>query len=301
MPAFPSNDVLKTLRRKCTANNSEKPIKCQHCPQTWSYDDLQVSYLKDWVKVPLYSSVEYEPKVKRLKTLAIEYQKTTDQNATHNYVTDFGYNFHCHTDSCFKAYKGQQRNDIISKQKNECRYRYPQKKNEKTIIQNVSITKLPWFLWNGKHEERFIKELCLQREEYDVFQNVYCPAISYSKLTCNTNIAFLMSGPIGQYCFHYSIKGTQQTDTKPYEEIKVFMEKVLSEIKHDQSNHMEAIRRLLSSSFRHQAKDTIKAPLAAYLTRNKSRFIFSHDFCWCPLRSLKSLIKEEEVSVTISF
>ena len=63
-------------------------------------------------------------------------------------------------------------------------------------------------------------EMCLKRKEYDAFQNVYCPAISYSKLTCNTNILFIFPGPVGGYCFNYSLKKTQKEDTEPYQKVK---------------------------------------------------------------------------------
>ena len=84
------------------------------------------------------------------------------------------------------------------------------KKKNQTIIQNVTIEPLIWYDWNGKYDFRHIMEMCLKRKEYDAFQNVYCPAISYSKLTCNTNISFIIPGPIGGYCFNYSLKQTQK-------------------------------------------------------------------------------------------
>ena len=119
--------------------------------------------------------------------------------------------------SNFKKIKN---NTSFKNGKCSCRYRYPQKKRDKTIIQNVTQQLLPWYFWNGDYQMRHIKEICIKRYEYDAFQNVYCPAISKSKLTCNTNVAFLFPGPSGEYCFNYSMKGTQTDDSQPYEKVK---------------------------------------------------------------------------------
>jgi hypothetical protein len=69
-----------------------------------------------------------------------------------------------------------------------------------------------WYLWTGECKERYIKEICIKGHAYDAYQNVYCPRISNSKLTCNTNISCAMPGPIAQYCVTYTTKGTQKDD-----------------------------------------------------------------------------------------
>lgn len=58
---------------------------------------------------------------------------------------------------------------------------------------------------------------------------------------------------------------------------------------------------MLSLAHKNQAENTIRPTLAAYLTRNKSRFIFSHDFTWCPLKDLKSLLDDGVVRAKIAF
>jgi hypothetical protein len=134
----------------------------------------------------------------------------------------------------------------------EYRYRYPQQKKQQTIVQNVSNEKVKWFLWDGSWEERYIKEVCLKRQAYDAFQNVSCPAISQSKLTCNTNISLIMPGPIGQYAFKYTLKGTQEEDTEEYGHVVQATQKVLSKLRLHESNQPEAMRRLLGALFAHQ-------------------------------------------------
>ena len=97
------------------------------------------------------------------------------------------------------------------------------------------------------------------------------------------------------------LKKTNKQDSEPYAVVKSSIGKVLSDIKYEDSNNLEAVRRLLTLAHKNQAENSIRPTLAAYLTRNDSRFIFSHQFVWCPLRDLKSLTNGEEVSVGIRF
>lgn len=297
LPNFPDDENLLLLRKFHSIE--PKLISCNFCDKKWSYTDLQDSYLAQFLAIENFSSVENENKVKRLKTTAIEYQINDGIQNISNYSIDFGYNMHNHTASCFKTQKNKKNNSFRNGKCN-CRYRYPQKKRDQTIIQNVTEQLLPWYLWNGDYEMRHIKEICIKRHEYDACQNVFCPAVSKSKLTCNSNVAFLFPGPAGEYCFNYSMKGTQNDDSEPYEKLKNSIGNILAGIKYADSNHMEAVRRLLATSFKHSSHNAIRPTLASYLTRKKTRFIFSHDFVFCPLIQLKSLTSGENVSVNIS-
>ena len=125
----------------------------------------------------------------------------------------------------------------------ECRYRLPQRKKHQTIIQNVSDSTMNWYGWNGVSSKRHIKEVCIKRVSYNAFQNVSCPAISQSKLTCNTNVAILMPGPISQYIFKYHLKGTQKDDTEEYTRIAEATRKSLSKTQVQlQSDRSQAMR-----------------------------------------------------------
>jgi hypothetical protein len=110
-----------------------------------------------------------------------------------------------------------------------------------------------------------------------------------------------MPGPIGQYCFNYNLKGTQKSDREEYEQVKTACQTILSKMKKYDNDASEAVRRLLATSFAHQSNNIIGAALASFLTRNDSRFIFSHSFIWCPLRDIKSLLKGEKVSAMVTF
>ena len=174
------------------------------------------------------------------------------------------------------------------------------KREKNTIIQNASDKPIHWFLWSGSYEERHIKEICIRRHPYDAFQNVSCPAISYSKLTCNTNISFVMPGPIAQYCVNYTTKGTQQSDTEEYELIRSASNRVLTQMEKYEGDVSQSVRLLLATSFAHQSNNVVGAAMAAFLTRNETRFIFSHEFVWCPLRDIRKLIHGGDIEPMIS-
>jgi hypothetical protein len=108
-----------------------------------------------------------------------------------------------------------------------------------------------------------------------------------------------MPGPVGQYSFKYNLKGTQQEDTEAYGGVKEAMQKVLSKLRTYQSDRSEAVKRLLSASFAHQRTNVVGAAMASYLTRNKTRFHFSHKTAWCPLRDICSLVEGGEASVLV--
>jgi hypothetical protein len=238
--------------------------------------------------------------------MAVEYQKNRDVDSLDSCVVDAAYNYHFHTSSsCFgKTGKIQNHGNIAGTKRKretncECRYRHPQRKKVKTTVQNASETPVRWFSWNGNYEERYIKEVSMRRHAYDAFQNISCHAISHSKLTCNTNIFAIMTGPIGQYVFKYHLNGTQKDDTEEYKQVAKATRKVLSSLHTHQSDCSEAVRWLLSTSYAHQKTNVVGGTLASYLTRNKIRFLFSHMTVWCPLRDIKALLKGKPANALI--
>ena len=275
---------------------------CPHCKYYWTNEELIESYLVHGVKVPGLTA--YPDQAKRLKAMAIEYQKSPPNSTQMEaYIVDAGYNHHIHApSSCFGKTKSE---SISAKSKKsghkrnlECRYRYPRRKKQKTVIQDTGDV-VNWYLWNGTFNERKIKEVCLKRHAYDAFQNVSCPAISQSKMTGNTNVSKLMPGPAGQYNFKYSLKSTQKDDTEEYERVCQAIEKVLSKLKKDATDCSVSISRILAASFAHQKTNVLGAALASYLTRTKSRFLFSHETVWCPIRDIYKLLTGETVGAII--
>jgi Helitron helicase-like domain at N-terminus len=125
LPNFPTDEQLLLLRKW----NSTEPmfIFCNLCGKKWSNTSLQDCYLIEFLKVPNFSTITNENKVRRLKATAIEYQLNDENDDICNYSVDFGYNMHNHTASCFKLQKNKN-NKEFKNGKCSCRYRYPQKK-----------------------------------------------------------------------------------------------------------------------------------------------------------------------------
>ena len=287
---------LRNLRCKRRYNNAF--AYCSDCNTTWSQTDLVTSYLQHHINVPAIGP-DYSANIRRLKNKTTEFQFNAPSDAIPpTWLVDAAYNHHIHTTSCFKH---KFDSDCSSALCDECRYRYPQPKRLKTIIQNTSTAPQSWYLWNGTKTERNVKEICVERTEYNMFQNTALPHISYSKLTCNTNISFLLPGPVAQYCVSYTMKNTQKDETQEYELVRSATEKVLSKVKDNDTSRSIAIRTLLRTSFAHQSNNIVGAPMAAYLTRNPTRFYFSHSFSWCPLRDLKALLQGDKILPKVSF
>ena len=80
------------------------------------------------------------------------------------------------------------------------------------IITPSEMVLLGWQLFRKVHKGN----LYTVQHQYNAFQNICCPAVSYSRFACNSNISAIMPGPIGQYKFKYNIKDTQKDDVAPY-------------------------------------------------------------------------------------
>lgn len=295
-PKVVSPQQLRNLR--CKRPYETTFAYCCDCNTTWSQTEFVSSYLQYYICVPGIGP-DSNANARRLKCKTTEFQSTaTVDQVAPSFMVDGAYNNHVHTGSCFKhKFDG----DSAAALCDECRYRYPQLKKRRTTIQDVNSDTYPWYSWEGILTQRHIKEISVKRSVYDNFQNVCCPHISYSKFTCNTNLSFLLPGPVAQYCVSYTMKNTQKEETEEYELVRSATEKILSKTKTDDTYQSTAIRRLIGTSFAHQSNNVVGAQMASYLTRNKSRFYFSHTFSWCPLRDLLKLVNDEQISVTVTF
>jgi hypothetical protein len=152
----------------------------------------------------------------------------------------------------------------------------------RTLRENSS-----WFEWTGSEHKVKLVEFCPKREQFDLFQNVSCKAISESKFACNTNISLITEGPVSQYQFKYQHKDTQGEDTVEYAEVDRSMKLMTGRVHEDDKK--EAVRLICRAAFAHNSKNVIGAPMANYLVRNGLQFYFSHSFAYCPLQDIMKL------------
>ena len=309
-PTVVSDQQLRNLRHRLCSGCNEKAVfaKCPHCEKTWTNAELVESYLINGVQVPGLKQYP-DNSVRRLKALAMEYQRVEGAAPPLNSVIfNAAWNHHIHAKSSCFGNLSQQSKSSTKKRKRvrlkdyECRYRHPKRSKTTTVLEDATDHAIKWFSWHGSYVEKKVKEVCHQRHKYDAFQNVSCPAISESKLACNTNIMPVLPGPLCQYQFKYGTKGTQKDDTEAYGHVAETIQKVLSRAPDQQkdSDRSEAMRRVLAASFAHQKTNVVGAPMASWLTRYGTQFIMSHKTVWCPLHDIESLLDGGEVNAGLS-
>ena len=302
-PQITDHQGLRNLRhRMCDKKYEDSFAVCPECHYHWSKGQFVESYLMHSShRVPGLTSFQ-DQHTRRLKSYCVRYQKPQSQAISNlRTIIDAAYNFHEHTASCFKAESNKKGKKRSRKEleAEECRYHFPRREKKRTHIESVA-EKVPWFDWTGQSRLRSIQEVHRKRHQYDAFQNVSCPAISWSKICGNSNITWNMYGPISQYNIKYTTKGNQEEETHKYGALLAKLMKVLETRKHDK-NTSEAVRRVMAGAYAHQQQNVIGAPLASYLTRNPSRFLFSHTFQWIPIRDIKALLSGNGVTATISY
>lgn len=269
---------------------------CHACGNSWSDMDLLKAYMQNVKKISCIT--ETNTIIPRMKAHLIPYQ--TGKMEVDEQIVRAAYDKHIHTKSCFRSEKlpKHKRKDCVLRDF-ECRYRFPKRKKRKTEIVSIHQKPVSWYHWDGSFNKKHIHEINLQRSPYDAFQNESCTAITRSKLACNTNLSGLLPGPVACYAFKYNIKGTQEDDEACYDRILEATKKSLSQTTPSKSNHSIAVSRLLRASFAHQKTNVIKGTFASFLTRKKSRFMFSHNTTWCPIIDLKKIIKGDKAFSTI--
>ena len=304
-PTVVDDQSLRILRHRVGQETTGRQFAyCQHCTKSWTNEELVESFLLNIAQIPGLTT--YPDKVRRLKSMAVQYQMPRGPEVD-RIVVDAAYNHHVHTKSCFASKPqpkngnaGNQRKRKMPSKGEECRYRHPQCKKQRTTLQNSSTEAVNWYSWDGSFSKRFIKEIVAERHPYDVFQNTCCPAISHSKLTCNSNIAAVLPGPNGGYAFKYSFKGTQNDEVQRYKQVSLAMQQQLRRARRHESDRSESIRRLLLAAHSHQSTNVLHGTMGAYLVRRQSRFIFSHQTVWCPLSDIEKICLGEGVSTTVN-
>ena len=175
----------------------------------------------------------------------------------------------------------------------ECRYRIPDRKRKRSTVRTEKEG-VKWYSWRGEERIQPLAQVVPKRGAYDLFMNVYCRAVSQSKFTCNSNISLITDGPIGQYMFKYCFKDNTADQTAEYAEVDATIKKCDGQRIHE-DDRREALRLLNRAAFAHNRRNVLNAPLASFLLRNKSRFYFSHEFTYCPLKDVMRLHRQRKV------
>jgi hypothetical protein len=303
LPQVVEDQQLRNLRHKHGYRETNgKFAECLHCLKQFTYEDLIAYYAVNVLdvqsresRVLQHTEDHKDIPLSRMKTMCVQYQRTQGSEVSlEPFIINATCNHHisCHVRGCFSCSK--EKNHICSA-KCECRFRLPDRPRKST--KNVQERKggpVKWYTWTGVNETRTMLEFMPTRNEFDLFQNVNCKAITLSKFTCNNNISVMTPGPIMQYQFKYIFKSTQKDDTGEYDFVLRRIISCISERKHE-DDRKEARRRIITAAFAHQKKNIIGCAMASYIIMKDSRFYFSHEFVYCPLNDLVKLLYNDEV------
>ena len=238
--------------------------------------------------------------------MCIEYQKRGSAPID-KAILNAAYNKHFsfHTDSCFKKATSKDKRSSSRKRKRygsiKCRARMPDMARQRALVKTV-LENATWYTWNGVDKKKHITEIAPRRAPLDELQNVSLPAISESKLTCNSNISLHSAGAIVFYVTKYITKWNQDDDTRDYNKVIETIQRMLSDTDSERAHNddrKEAQRRILRASFAHNSTNVMGAPMASWLTRHDTRFLFTHKFAWCPLKDLARLLANKPVSYKV--
>ena len=112
-PIVVEDQQLRNLRHKDGQNEQGGAFAyCKHCLYCWTNEEFVESYLVHGVRVPGLTAYP-EVKTRRLKAMAIEYQKSDPGSfALDSCVVDAGYSHHVHAaTSCFGKKEETMRNE----------------------------------------------------------------------------------------------------------------------------------------------------------------------------------------------
>jgi hypothetical protein len=89
-------------------------------------------------------------------------------------------------------------------------------------------------------------------------------------------------------------KSTKSDDGAEFAHVSAAMKTATCRVHED--DVCEAVRLIRRAAFGHNKENVINAPMASFLLRNESRFFFSHEFIFCPLKDLVNLHEKADVS-----
>jgi hypothetical protein len=266
---------LRLLRHKDGCRLSKGTIAtCGKCAKRWSSNELILEFVKSKYSgisnlISSMSSLNVKDKA-ILEQIIFASRHPDSDICVPNEIVQAVYNVHTeyHVKQCFKH-------------DDECRYSLPQIPCNDTQIEPL-IEDGDWASWTGKMLKRTQLRITPERGAYDVYMNTYCPAVSNSKLACNSNVRWLCGGSEAFYTTKYTTKKTQAEDTESYEATLAYTKKRLLAQKFE-GQFSESLSRLLGAVIVHNSRNVISAPMAAYLSRS-SRFRTSCDFWHIPLQ-----------------
>ncbi|MGL5936717.1 MAG: hypothetical protein ACRCZI_13975, partial [Cetobacterium sp.] len=273
---YVSQQQMRDLRHQLGCRVQQGILaQCQECKTSFQADELA---LKRCLPPQLWTLPIHEVKAK----VALDVLASTSplqQTPSHQTVglVNYRFNHHLqyHTKTCFK--KGK-----------EARCNLPDFEESKTRLL-YSAEPYELFDWTGRLRPMHNISIRPKRLPQDAYTNQYCKAISASKAPCNSNIGITVGSRATIYASCYSAKATQKEDSEAYKRMVSYVGNRFLEERKDTAL-FEGLSRLMGSVIVATSQHVCAAPMAAYLVRNQSRFKFSHNLKYIPIREVVELI-----------
>ena len=299
---------LRNLRNRKGYKDSKGLFAfCTHCDKTWTYEQMVNDYIRKGEQIcgpnALIGSIDNAEQIPKARMMAkiVEFQRSPNIKSPRACINaTYQHHVSCHVTNCFRCQKkGSKKRGHVCGPECECRYRMPDMKRARSELMTEK-NEVKWFLYDGTYRMQPLMQVCPKRGKYDLFQNVSCTPISYSKFTCNNNIACVIDGPIGYYIHKYQHKENQKEEVADYAEVAAEVKKFAGDRKHEE-DRPEALRRICRAAFAHNKTNITSASMASFLLRRESRFYFSHQFQFCPLQDLVRLHNKQEIKGNLKY
>ena len=198
-----------------------------------------------------------------------------------------------HVKKCFK-----------SKKSVECRMKLPCRAARVTKI-HFRDKNVPWYSWNGRKRERSLYFIEQKRSNADLFGNIHSPAIS-NVFGCNTNVAACVDGGSPMYLTNYTSKNTQEEDSAAVANAakhiirnlqrslqahgQLFGDESLADTVNrltPEERKQRGLKALMGAVIMSTRAHVCSAPMGAFLIRNESRFMYSHEGAYTNLHQFE--------------
>ena len=116
----------------------------------------------------------------------------------------------CHMKGCFHCSKSGKWQHVCGPNC-KCCYQLPDRKRRRTEFK-LHEQSCSWFKWTEEDQPRHNMEFLPKINQFDICQNVSCPAMLETNALCNTNVCPMNYSPITQYTFKYHMKSNKKDE-----------------------------------------------------------------------------------------
>jgi PIF1-like helicase/Helitron helicase-like domain at N-terminus len=272
---------LRNLRHKVGCQGEKGYLAhCSTCESNFHGDELA---MKRAVKAEKWDMVKEEMKcyvghqILKATTPIAPCIATNEMIGLVNYY--YNHHLHHHTKTCFK--KGDE---------GRC-YLPDIQESETHILHSENLFEV--FEWTGKSYKQSNVTIRAKRHAEDAYTNSHCKVISACKAPSNSNISITTGARSTIYASCYAAKGTQKEDSAEWKRLGSYVANRFLE-ERNENTLFEGLSRLMGAVIVGTSEHVCAAPMAAYLVRNHSRFKFSVNFKYIPVREVIHLITEDD-------